>query len=687
MTWTVGVDVGGTFTDFHARDDASGREVVFKRPSTPDDPGRAILDGLQEMAAAHDAPLAEIARVAHGTTVATNALIQRRGAKIAAVATQGFRDLLEIGRQVRPHMYDLNLDKPPPLAPEHLRFEAAERLNWQGEAVTALTDAEAARVAAAVAASGADAVAICFLFAYLNPAHEQKLAAAIRVRAPDMRISLGSDVQPEFREYERFQTTAINAYLQPLTAGYVERLAKGLDASLNGAALGINQSSGGLMSPTRTAAFPVRTALSGPAAGAVGAAHIARRAGRPNVATLDMGGTSADVALIADGETEIAFQRDVAGFPIRLAMVDIDTVGAGGGSIAWFDRDGLMKVGPISAGAVPGPACYGQGGDAPTVTDANLVLGRLSEKGLLDGAMPLKRDLAEAALKPAAERVGVGLEETALGVLAIAVANMTRSVRRMSVERGRDPREFALMAFGGAGPLHARDVAQELGMAEVLVPPAPGIVCAEGLLVSDQKEDFVRSRRLPLDEGAVPAAETAIRDMAAAAEAWFAAERLPEDGRRMELALDLRYVGQNFELITPVADGATVDPGDLPPLGDIRQAFFDAHDRAYGFHDPNAAVEIVNLRMTARGRLFDAPPPPTAAGDASMPAPESLRPVWFDASGAIETPVYRRETLHPGLVFTGPAIVDQLDATTPVFPGDRVEVRPDGSLLIVIQEA
>jgi N-methylhydantoinase A len=639
------------------------------------------------MAKAHGVPLVEITRVAHGTTVATNALIQRKGASIAAVATQGFKDLLEIGRQVRPHMYDLNLDKPEPLAGAGMRFEVAERLNYLGEAVVPLTEAEAARAADEIVASGADAVAICFLFGYRNPTHEQMLAAAIKARAPEIRVSLASDVQPEFREYERFQTTAINAYLQPLTAGYVERLADGLETLVGGAALGVNQSSGGLMSPKRTASYPVRTALSGPAAGAVGAAHIAQRAGRPNVATLDMGGTSADVALIADGATEIAFQRDVAGFPIRLAMVDIDTVGAGGGSIAWFDRDGLLKVGPISAGAHPGPACYGQGGTEPTVTDANLVLGRLSETGLLDGAMPLQCSLAAKSLEPVAERVGVSLEEAALGVLAIAVANMTRSVRRMSVERGRDPRDFALMAFGGAGPLHARDVAAELGMNEVLVPPAPGIVCAEGLLVSDQKEDFVASLRLPLAEDAMGRAATTVTDLAARAAAWFTAEALPDEGRTVELALDLRYVGQNFELIVPVASGASLSAGDLPDARKLAALFFAAHDRAYGFHDDKAAVEIVNFRMTARGRLYDPPPPTQASGEAPTPKPVGHRPVWFDKSGAVETPVYRRETLMPGLVFHGPAIIDQLDATTPVSPGDRVEVRPDGSMLIALKEA
>ncbi len=687
MSWTVGVDVGGTFTDFHARDGATGREVVFKRPSTPDDPGRAILVGLEELAAAHDVPLAEIARIAHGTTVATNALIQRRGARIAAVATRGFRDLLEIGRQVRPHMYDLNLDKPEPLAAEPMRFEAAERLDWQGEAVLPLTEDEAARVAAAVVQSGAEAVAVCFLFAYRNPTHERMLRDAILKLAPDMRVSLASDVQPEFREYERFQTTAINAYLQPLTAGYVERLAAGLERVVGGAALGVNQSSGGLMSPKRTAAYPVRTALSGPAAGAVGAAHIARRAGRPNVATLDMGGTSADVALIVDGQTEIAFQRDVAGFPIRLPMVDIDTVGAGGGSIAWFDRDGLLKVGPASAGADPGPACYGLGGTEATVTDANLVLGRLSEAGLLDGAMPLDRARAVEALAPVAARVGVSLEEAALGVIAIAVANMTRSVRRMSVERGRDPRDFALMAFGGAGPLHARDVAAELGMAEVLVPPAPGIVCAEGLLVSDQKEDFVESLRLPLADDAMAPARDAVEGLARQADAWFRSEGLPAEGRSMELALDLRYVGQNFELITPVAQNDAIGPDDLPDAGRLRALFFAAHDRAYGFHDAGAAVEIVNFRMTARGRLYDPPPPPETAAQAEAPAPVGHRPVWFAADAATETPIYRREALRPGMTLAGPAIVDQLDATTPIFPGDRADVRADGSLLIALGES
>ncbi len=687
MTWTIGVDVGGTFTDFHARNDVSGEELVFKRPSTPHDPGEAILKGLEELEKAHNLPLTEIARIAHGTTVATNALIQRKGALIAAVATKGFRDLLEIGRQVRPHMYDLNLDKPDPLASEAMRFEVAERLNWQGEVVIPLTDAEASRVAKQVVESGAEAVAICFLFAYLNPQHEQKLRDAILSLKPEMRVSIASDVQPEFREYERFQTTAINAYLQPRLASYVEHLASGLNHRVGSATLGINQSSGGLMSATKTAAFPVRTALSGPAAGAVGAAYVARNADRPFVITLDMGGTSADVALIANADTEITFQRDVAGFPIRLAMVDIDTVGAGGGSIAWFERDGLLKVGPISAGAAPGPACYGQGGTEPTVTDANLVLGRLSATGLLDGALPLNTESAVSALKPIADRIGISVEEASLGILAIAVSNMSRSVRRMSVERGHDPRNFTLMAFGGAGPLHARDVAAELGMSEVLVPPAPGIVCAQGLLVSDQKEDFVASVRLPLSQTAMAEAAKMIGNLAELAHSWFESERLPDEGRSMELSLDLRYVGQNFELIVPAASGANLTAQDLPDAETLANLFFDAHDRAYGFHDASAPIEIINFRMTARGRLYEQTQKNERKENSGPPEPESTRTVWFDSNAGIETPVYRREKLYPGLQFEGPAVVDQLDATTPIFPGDRVEVLADGSILIRLQGA
>ena len=504
-SWIVGVDVGGTFTDFSAVNDRTGETHVFKRPSTPDDPSRAILHGLREMADACGIALGEVSRLAHGTTVATNALLQGRGGKVALVTTEGFRDLLEIGRQVRPHMYDFRRSFPAPPVPAERRFELAERMDAAGEPLRAPAGADIEAVVEAVRASGAEACAVCFLFAYLNGAHERALAGALREALPALHISLSSEVQPEFREFERFSTTAVNAYLQSVMERYLGRLQDGLAQAAPRAGLGINQSSGGLMSAARARAFPVRTALSGPAAGVVGAIHAARSAGIGDLVTLDMGGTSADMALIRGGEADIAYERAVAGFPIRLPQIDIATIGAGGGSIAWFDRDGLMKVGPQSAGADPGPACYGRGNTEPTVTDANLLLGRLSPRGLLDGGMRLDEDRARAAFEPAARRLGLSVERAAEGVLDIVAANMIRAIRTVSVERGHDPRGYVLAAFGGAGPLHARDVAAGIGIGEILVPPAPGIVCAEGLLVSDLRETFTRSERIAVAPEAFPA--------------------------------------------------------------------------------------------------------------------------------------------------------------------------------------
>ncbi len=450
-SWRIGVDVGGTFTDFWAVDGASGERRAFKRPSTPDDPSRAILLGLAEMAESRGVALDRVARLAHGTTVATNALIQRAGGRVALVTTRGFADLLEIGRQMRPHMYDFRRTAPEPLAPPERRFELAERMDAAGRPVLAPGAADIEAAVEAVRASGAEACAICFLFAYLNDAHEQAMARALRAALPELRLSLSSEVQPEFREFERFSTTVLNAFLQPVMDRYLGRLQTGLAGLAPGAALGVNQSSGGLMSLARARAVPVRTALSGPAAGVVGAVHAAGRAGLRDLVTLDMGGTSADMALVRAGAADIAYEREVAGFPVRLPQIDIATIGAGGGSIARFDRDGLLKVGPESAGADPGPACYGKGGGAPTVTDANLLLGRLSARGLLDGGMRLDAGAARAAFEPAAARLGLSVERTAEGVLEIVAANMVRAIRTISVERGHDPRGAALAAFGGAG--------------------------------------------------------------------------------------------------------------------------------------------------------------------------------------------------------------------------------------------
>ena len=678
MGWMVGVDVGGTFTDFHALDQRTGVSHRHKTPSTPSDPAEAILSGLTELCRRHAINPTSITRLAHGTTVATNALIQRKGSDVAVVTTGGFRDLLEIGRQTRPKMFDLKADHPPPLAPRHLRFEVAERVGGDGQVVAPLSEAEIARVVTEVAASGVEACAICFLFSFLAPAHEQRMAAALAAALPDLAISMSSAVQPEFREYERFSTTVLNAYLQPLISRYMRTLGRQMAAAAPHARLGINQSSGGLMSVERAAEMPIRTALSGPAAGAVGAVHVARQAGTGDVITLDMGGTSADVALIDAYQTGLSFNRDVAGFPVRLPSVDINTVGAGGGSIAWFDRDGLLKVGPQSAGADPGPACYGRGGMAPTVSDANLILGRLS-LSLLGGEMTLDEGRARAAMAPLADRLGFSVERTAHGVLAIVVANMVRAIRTISIERGHDPRDFALMAFGGAGALHAGDVARALDMGRVIIPPTPGILCAQGLVVSDLKEDFVAAARMLLAAPAMDALTAAADGLRAAAEAWFSAEAVAPERRRVQLALDLRYRRQNFELT--IDANAPDDPAQIAPLETLLARFYADHDRTYGFHTIEDPVEVVNIRLTAIGTA-DTPPP--AAGDGTGAAPTGERAVWFTAEEATVAPLYQRAGLAPGAEFVGPAIIDQTDATTVVHPGDRVTVDAAGNLLIEV---
>ena len=687
MAWTIGVDVGGTFTDFFAFEDRTGVICLSKTSSTPGNPAEAVITGLKQLITDADICVSSLSRVSHGTTVGTNALIQRKGGKVALVTTRGFRDLLEIGRQTRPHMFSLTMDNPPALVPRHRRFEIDERLDAQGEVLTSPDPQAMKTLAQTLKDEAVDSVAIGFLFAFLNPHHEQLLAETLRAAGLHVPLSLSSQVQPEFREYERFSTTVLNAYLQPVMDAYVSTLENEVSTLAPAAKLGINQSSGGLMSANQTRAFPVRTALSGPAAGAVGAAFVARQTERPNVITLDMGGTSADVALIRDYQADISFERDVAGFPIRLPAVDIETVGAGGGSIAWFDRDGLMKVGPQSAGADPGPACYGLGGTLPTVTDANLVLGRLSPKGLLGGDMKLDLERAQEAFGPLSGRLGFPLEKTAHGVLGIVVANMVRTIRTISVERGHDPRQFSLMAFGGAGPLHARDVAASLGVREVIVPLAPGIVCAQGLIVSDLKEDFVSTLRVGLEHGQ----EAVIKEQAALlidrARAWFGAESIPQTRQQMALNADARYVGQNFELAVELSSGQSIASDALPSIDAIKSAFFQAHEKAYGYASTDDAVEIMNFRLTARGRLHDLENTKHTGTSTKPAGPTHHRPVCFDGEKTIETPVFDRDSLTVGQSIPGPAIIDQLDATTVLFPNDNAVVMNGGNLCITLETA
>jgi len=676
--WLIGVDVGGTFTDLFAFEPESRRIVVHKVPSTPADPSEAIVAGLEELSRRHGVDLGGMARFAHGTTVATNALIQRRGGRLALITTKGFRDLLEIGRQIRPRVYDIQTDYPPPLIPRERRLEVEERVGSRGEVLGELLDAEAERVAAEVARLDVDGVAICLLFSFLNPEHEQQVAEAIRRVKPELLLSISSDVQPEFREYERLSTTVLNAYLQPQVTRYMERLGAAVGKLTPGAAIGINQSSGGLMSIDRASRFPVRTALSGPAAGVVGAAHVARLSGHPDIITFDMGGTSTDVCLVRGAKAEMSFGREVAGFPVRMPAIDIHTIGAGGGSIAHFGPDGLLKVGPESAGAVPGPACYGRGGTAPTVSDANVVLGRLPTE-LLGGDMRLDKDASVRAVQPIADKLGISLEAAALGIVRIVNANMMRAIRAVSIERGHDPRPFVLMPFGGAGALHAIELAEELGMRAVLVPPSPGILCAQGLVVADLKESFVATCRTPL-AGDLGHVRSELARLEARVAEWWRTEQIRPGEARRELVVDMRYIGQNYELGVAVPDSH----GDgLPPASELARLFHATHERSYGHHNAAAPIEIVNLRVSGIGRLPDIGAPHFAGSPATTA--ERSRTVWFSGDGAVDSRVYWRPDLAPGTEIDGPAIVEQLDATTTIPPSYRAVV--DAGLNLVIGAA
>lgn len=672
--WSIGVDVGGTFTDLYAFNRSTGDVVLHKTSSTPHNPAEAILEGLSQLAERASIPLSDVGALAHGTTVATNALIQRRGARVAVVTTRNFRDLVEIGRQVRPKLYDLKADYPMPLAERDMRFEVDERIGPDGEVIEPLDLSSVDTVIEKLRASGAEACAIAFLFAYLNPSHEEAVRERIAKALPQLAISTSSGVQPEFREYERTSTTLLNAYLQPAFARYMTTLRDALATMSPDARVGINQSSGGLMSIEKARDFPIRTALSGPAAGTMGAIHMARQSQRANIITFDMGGTSADVALIRNLETKLSFDRDVAGFPVRMPMVDINTVGAGGGSIAWFDRDGLVKVGPASAGAVPGPACYGRGGTEATVTDANVVLGRLSGHGLLGGAMSLDVEASRRVVGSLAERLGFTVERAALGILDIVSANMVRAIRAISVERGHDPRDFVLLPFGGAGPLHAEGCANALGIREILVPSSPGILCAQGLLVADLSESFVRSQRLRLTSEAAGQLTLIVNELRAEAAAWCVAEDVAPDDRSARLLVDMRYSSQNYEL------QVTMD--ELPSIDRLRSLFFAAHEQAYGFHNPDDPIDVVAVRLTAFGRLPSPGVPPHAVDASRTPAPRTQRDVWFGPDAPTETPVYDRARFATGASIAGPAVIDQFDATTLVFPGDVATV--DDALNIVI---
>jgi N-methylhydantoinase A len=680
----LGVDVGGTFTDAVLFD---GETVhTAKLPTTPEDQSVAVVGAVEEVLRRAGAAPGEIESFAHGMTVGTNALLEERGARTALIATRGFADLLEIGRQDRPELYRLCAPKPAPLVEQELRFEAAERVGPEG-VVEALDPGEPRRLAAAVRESGAQSVAICLLFSYLDPSHERVIAERLRRELPGVHVSASHEVLPRFREYERCSTTTIDAYLSPLLDRYLGRLGGAAEAAGLPQPV-VMQSSGGVASAAEAARAGAWSVLSGPAGGAVGASLLAGVCGDGNALGIDMGGTSCDVCVVEDGEVRRTDSRRIGGRVIQLPMVDVHTVGAGGGSIGWRDPGGALRVGPRSAGAEPGPACYGRGGEQPTVTDANLLLGRLAPDSTLAGGVALDPEAARAAVAALAESLGLDELEAAEGIVRVADQEMVRALRVVTVERGVDPRRFALLPFGGAGPMHAAALAAELGIDRILCPRAGGVLSALGLCASDRRRDTARTvmlsgadltaARIAAEVDELTASLTSIPSPNSTAPPT--PSRLSPSGREekiesvdspatpdLEVVYEMRYAGQAFEL--PVPGSARPDPADL------EARFERAHEERYGHRDPDGTVVLVHIRLA----LVAAGPRPRPAAAAAGRLDQLARQVRFGGEW-VETPVMRGEP-GAGLLAEGPVVFELPEATFVVPPGWSAAVDETGTIL------
>ena len=690
----IGIDIGGTFTDAALVDGETGVIRVVKVLTTPEDPAQGFMAALERGLAECQATGRDVAAVVHATTVATNAIIEGKTARVGMLVTRGFRDILEIGRQIRSRLYDVHLQKPAPLVPRRFSLEVTERLDHEGRVLQPLDLDEVRQAARRLRQEGVEAVVVCLLHSYLNPAHERAVAEIVRAELPDVFLSVSSDVCPEYREYLRASTTAVNAAVMPIVSRYVDALESRLHALGAVAPFYVMQSNGGVMTSASAKARPVYMVESGPAAGVIAAGAIAAPYGYKNVMSFDMGGTTAKVGLIQDGQLRLSTEIEVGaqsvtplgegrggGYPIRTPVIDLVEVGAGGGSEAWIDAGGALRVGPRSAGARPGPACYGRGGTTPTITDANLVLGRLNPAFFLGGEMALD---AGAARKAIADRVAAPLAldpiAAAAGIVEIANAHMIGAMRLVSVQRGYDPRQFVLVAFGGAGPLHANALARELGIPAVLVPPNPGIASAVGMLMTDLRHEFVTTRRVRLDALTPEALESLFADFLVEGSARLDRDGVPASDRQMLRSVDLRYHGQSFELSIAVPAGSLT----VADVERLRAEFDAAHERAYGYAAPEDAVELVNVRLAAIGvtpRPRRAPLPP--GGRDAAKALKGTREVWFaEIGGWRNTNVLDRAKLLSGNVIGGPAIVEEHDASTLVHPGWEATVDQHGNLVV-----
>jgi N-methylhydantoinase A len=689
MSVRLGVDVGGTFTDLVLFDAATNRIHFTKTSSTPANQAQGVEDGINKVAGLAGLTPADIAFFVHGTTVATNALLERKGVRCALLVTEGFRDILQIARQDRPKLYDWFAQRPAPLVPRSLSFEIRERVLHTGDVHLALDEEQAAEAIAAAKAAGATSIAVCLLHSYANPSHERRLGELIARDFPEAEVSVSSDVIPEFREYERASTTAANAYVMPIVRRYVARLADRTAAIGVPADLHIMQSNGGLMTARAAGEQSVRTMLSGPAAGVLGAVALARAAGFESVLSVDMGGTSFDICLAYQGQLRFTKESEIGSLPVKVPMIDIHTLGAGGGSIAWIDAGGALRVGPQSAGAQPGPAAYGRGGTEATVTDANVVLGRIDPANFLGGEMQLDADASrESVGSRVAEPLGLTVEAAAEGIIRVINATMVRGMRAVSVEKGYDPRDFAIVAFGGGGPLHAVDLARELGVPNVLIPVMPGVTSALGLLVADLRYDVSATVRGSLASPDLDALTTVYDDLERQALDQMARDGVDHGAVQLHRTADVRYARQSWELEVSVPAGRL----DQAALGAVSNEFHERHRQQYGYAMAGEELILVNAQVSAIAAL---PKPPlgattsgsngTGPGDGAAIAHDQAgqRQTWLGGRW-VTASVYDRRGLPPGAAIEGPAIVEQLDTTTFLGLGDRARVDEHGNLVVEV---
>ncbi len=681
----IGIDVGGTFTDIVLIDDKNKKIHYTKVLTVPRSPAQGVLSGIEKILHIANASMADLDYMVHGhgTTIGTNALIERKGAKTGLITTAGFRDVLEIARIERPDegLYDFLIDTPEPLVPRYLRVEVNERVGAHGEVVRPLDEASVERAARYLKEQGATTIAVCLLFSFLNPKHEERVKEICRDIYPEAFVSISSEICPEFREFERTSTTVINAYLQPIVERYIRNLTAMLNEKYGKVEVRIMQASGGAMSAATARDHAVNIVNSGPAGGAVAGAFIGKLLGDKQLMTVDMGGTSFDIGLIVGGVPRVSSEGKFEGYPVKIPAVDVHAIGAGGGSIAWIDKGGALKMGPQSAAADPGPACYGLGGELPVVTDANLVLGRLNADYFLGGEMKLYLDKARAAIeKHIARPMKMSVEDAAYGMIRVVNANMVKGMSGSSIEKGFDPREFTLVAFGGAGPLHACELAKEIGMRKVVIPLYPGALSAFGLVTSDIRHDYVQTIAKPaasVEPGDLTRAYAAMEEKA---RAQLREEKIPESEIEIQWTADLRYAGQAYELNVPVSRSSKLTRKDI----DATVAHFHAlHQKVYEYSSTDEPVDVINVRLIGGGQVPDVKLPRRKRGSASpRGALKGKRPVYYAGRGYVNVPVYERDLLQPGNVVKGPCMIEEVISSTVVIPGAMAKVDVWGNVII-----